>query len=31
MLAGMCLAGGDVLTILFIVGCIIFIIWCIAS
>ena len=31
MLAGMCLAGGDILTILFIVGCILFIIWCIAS
>lgn len=31
MFTGMLLAGGDILTLLFIIGCIVFIIWCIAS
>lgn len=28
---GMFVGGGDILTVLFIIGCIIFIIWCFAS
>ena len=28
---GMFVGGGDVLTVLFIIGCIVFIIWCFAS
>ena len=28
---GVFVAGGDLLTIIFIIGCIVFIIWCIAS
>lgn len=28
---GMFVGGGDILTILFIIGCIVFIIWCFAS